>query len=791
MLGSRVPRTLCLLAIVASLLPLSVAQSGPAGFSWAELVRDERSDVRSNAPVPLLAPQAAYLDLHRVSIQETADSYRIEFRTYEEGGSGTSTVKTTFGFTLFDNGGGEEYQVELRADGAISTTPNWFQIWVDGARVSGGPATVNGWPWHYDAEIGRILITGDRTWGAGDRITNTWALVEDPQAGQFAASDRGPDSGFGANFTSSYDPTDKRNLNTPEDVAGPGWSTSEGPDFAAGPAIAVGTDGDVHVSYIVYNSERGTDKGLYHATIRENRFTAIRVADAQMPTELHEDGNTQTAIDVDGSGRVHIVYHPHPNGTMPDEVRYAIREGGSWKIENPAQPEGTRLNVDDGYRSNPTVAATKDRVIVAFHESIEKFAIVERVGDDDWKLLRELDGRLPKIALDSQGKVHIAYFQTVTDGYPNRGVDGNLVYATEAQNWKHQTIATDISELTKFWTGSEADGSFAFALANDDTPHFVWEGSRQARHYGILEKTGLKVTDTPLEPSHGNPQLRMRMVIDQEGYAHILSGYGGSDIYAVRSPKGQWYKTETDRGDMFSLDVRPEGRAVMAYTEPHGGTTVAVGTATRRPGQPLQGEDASESPVFPGTPVIPGPGIAAVAAGALLALGLVLPRGVDRAPRMFGMPLAVIAGFSRLKKNELLDHETREEIIEAVNAEAGRTAAGVRTALGLSRTTFFYHLRRLEQEGLVHLERRGAQVYLRPPTISPILPAVTTIAARVLRAAEDAPGLAAADYARMLALHERTVRHHLLNLERQGQLRAQRESARTVHWFGGAGRGQN
>ncbi|HEX9816968.1 MAG TPA: helix-turn-helix domain-containing protein [Candidatus Thermoplasmatota archaeon] len=790
MLGPHLSRNICLIAFVALVVPLSAAQSGPAGFSWVELIRDGRSDVRSNAPVSLLTPQTAYLDLDRVSIQETADSYRVEFRTYEEQNAGSSTVKTTFGFTLFDNGAGKEYEVEIRGDGSKTTTPDWFEIWVDGARVS-GPASISGSPWHYDAEISRMLFTGDRTWGVGDRVTRTWALVEDPQAGQFAASDRGPDSGFGANFTSTYNPTDERNLNTPKDVAGPGWSTTEGPDFAAGPAIAIGPDGTAHVSYIVYNSERGTTKGLYHATLQNDGMTAIRVADASMRTELHEDGNTQTAIDVDNSGRVHIVYHPHPNGTEPDEVRYALLESGAWKVEDPAQPAGTRLTVDDGYRSNPAVAALNERVVVAFHEATEKFAVVERTGADEWKLVREIDGRLPKMALDAQGKIHIAYFQTVADGYPNRGVDGNLLYTTETHDWKAQTIATDIEELTRFWTGSEADGSFAFALAPDGTPHFVWEGSRDARHYGILEDTGLKVSDTPLTPVHGNPQLRIRMAIDLEGYSHIMSGYGGSDIYAVRSPKGQWYKTETDRGDMFSLDVRPEGRAIATYTEPHGGTTIAVASALRRPGQSIDADSASETPVFPGTPVIPGPGIAAVAGGALLAIGILVPRGVDRAPRLFGAPLAILSGFSRLKKNELLDHETREEIVEAITSSPGRTAASVRKALGLSRTTFFYHLRRLEQEGLVRVARRGAQLYLETPAIFAGRTEPATVEARIFRAAVEAPGMAAADYARMLQLHERTVRHHLLSLERRGELRSERASARNVHWFGGAGRGQN
>lgn len=792
MLRPPVSRTLLLLVATSLFVPAAYAQihDGP----WAQLIEDPAGDVRTQ-PQNLGAPAAPKSnDMRTLRIQEAGSMYRFEFRSEEPNGFGSESLTSLVAFVAEDAEAGTRHKMEIRAQ---RDSPG-IMIFRDGELLKDGPFSYNGHAWRYDAEIGRNLFTNDGTWHRGDRIYDVYAVIEDTQASPFALRDRAPDSGFGKEFSAERGMSEQDGTVQGGDGASGQngvateagdvkWQFVAGDDFAAGPDVAVGPDGLVHVSYIQY---RG-DKGLHHGILQNGTLRDEKVADAAMLTDLHEDGNTQTGIDVDDANVVHIVYHPHPNGTSADAISYVRIEGKNILVESPNKVGSKTLVVEDGYRAVPAILAESNRVIVAFQTSVDRLAIVERTPQADWKLVRELDGRFANLALDSTGALHVAWFQEKTyEGVVSNTIYGELRYATEADAWKERTIAEQLTDNSKFWETSETDGSFAFALSPSDEPHFVWDNST-IRAYGILKAGQVQVSKSPLVPSHGNPQLRIRMEIDDDGYAHIVSGYGGSDLYATRGPKGDWTVQTFDRYDMFSLDLTSDDRAVVVHTQPHGGTTLAVAIADRRPGFPavidVEDEEEDESAVV----FVPGPGIAIGILGGLGALSWVWLRGIDTAPRLLGASAAAIAGFSRLKKNELLDHETREEIVEAITSSPGRTAASVRKTLGLSRTTFFYHLRRLEQEGLIRVARRGAQLYLETPAIFAQRTEPATVEARIFRAALEAPGMAAADYALMLQLHERTVRHHLLSLERRGQLRSERASARNVHWFGDAGRRQN
>ncbi|GEM_PF-2638547 len=102
----------------------------------------------------------------------------------------------------------------------------------------------------------------------------------------------------------------------------------------------------------------------------------------------------------------------------------------------------------------------------------------------------------------------------------------------------------------------------------------------------------------------------------------------------------------------------------------------------------------------PPSPVSVGASLAAVAAVGAAAPALF---GWDRL-RRFLLPLAL---YTRIAKERLLDHGSREKLLLAIRERPGLPVADLASGTGVPRNTATYHLRRLEREGLVVSQRSG------------------------------------------------------------------------------------
>lgn len=63
--------------------------------------------------------------------------------------------------------------------------------------------------------------------------------------------------------------------------------------------------------------------------------------------------------------------------------------------------------------------------------------------------------------------------------------------------------------------------------------------------------------------------------------------------------------------------------------------------------------------------------------------------------------------YTRIAREKILDHESRERLLAAIQASPGVAVADVADRVGLARNTAVYHIRRLESEGLVTTQRQG------------------------------------------------------------------------------------
>ena len=602
-------------ALFLLLLPLLPA--GPAaadGDGWSVVLEDPRGDADPwGLPAPLPVAADAQGDLREVALRESPDLLHVRLATHHDGQGlplPPGTRHESLVALLVQPPSGSTVQVEILA------TADGFRLLRDGERLEG------------------VLEVEEDVSPLGWAVAvSKWALRDaDGPASVLVTSASLTTTTFdGRAVTDAGEPAVPFPLRSVEPPGvTPVWRRAEGVEFAAGPSVAVGPDGVVHVAYLVYNPERGTPTGLHHAVLADGRLRAERVADAEMPTRLHEDRRTQTAIAVDAAGVVHVLYEPSPNGPASDGVRYARREAGAWTFEDPAAlASGPRLRVEDGLRASPALAAGAGRLVAALQEDDRDVVhLVERAASG-WRLLRTLPGAtLARVEVSPEGDVHAAWMRPTSDESPDRGVYGDLVHASGSGGWGETVVARGVIDMTKLRADSESDGSFAFALDARGVPHFAYETDRGLRGFAILREGILERHFTPLRPDHGNPQLRMRMEIDADGHAHLVTGYGGSDLYAVRAPGGAWYLQQVPRHEIFSLALTPDGRAVIAHTQPHGGATLALayqaggfqaGSDLVLP-QELRGEER------PASLPVPGPGMVGALAAAALAAAAVAAR---------------------------------------------------------------------------------------------------------------------------------------------------------------------
>lgn len=775
--------------ILLLLLPAPLGAGSAPPDAWTVVVRDEAMDATFAGPVSPVAPDAR-LDVLTLEMADDPSWLWLKLTTRASPlGAGSPQVPDAWDsaptshveFTIVPQETRVPHLVRIVAeeDLAVVTTDG-----IERARVPLN-ASEGQLPWGYTIALSRWQLLPEAPLRSGDDVSEPLVMMEQTGAPLGSASDRAPSSGFGEEYelVASSGEGDL-----------PAWRETEGVEFVAGPSLAIGSDGSAHVAYIVYNDERDTRVGLYHAVFRDDGAVAVpaeRVADAAMPTNLHESDHTQTAIAVDDAGRAHIVYSPSPNADA-QEIRYATRGTATWIVEDPAAlADGRRLAVDDSYRGVPSVVVREGRVVVAF-QSGQDVAVVERTPNAGWRLLQVIsDARFPRLALDTDGRAHVAWL----GGSHRREGDtdektievATLRYASEAASWRPSDVATEVVDFSPFWETSESDGGFAFALGPDDRAHFVWQPQRGDPQFGILHGDALKAEPAPLVPSHGNPQTRMRMAIDTDGRAHMISGYGGTDHYAVRSPEGLWLRENLDRFVIAQLALTPDGRAVIAYTQPHGGATLGVSTQTAKAESPAADTVNTASELGMGPVSLPraAPLIAAAAAVAGGAGGLLTWFGFRSAARrpVRWRWLALVGGFSRIARPNVADHAARDGILQAVQSSPGIESAELRHRLGLPRSTFFYHVRRLERERMLVVRQTGARLTLALPGAvvaheQLLPPAIQDLVAAV----RASPGVTTDAVASQLRLPRRTTAHRLARLERDGFVARVEDGARPARW---------
>lgn len=151
--------------------------------------------------------------------------------------------------------------------------------------------------------------------------------------------------------------------------------------------------------------------------------------------------------------------------------------------------------------------------------------------------------------------------------------------------------------------------------------------------------------------------------------------------------------------------------------------------------------------------------------------------------------LAVWMGTRFRSTEEVLQHELRSKIYRYVEEHVGASLKDITEALGLSTTNAVWHLRKLEDSGLVRGRKfNGAKVYyptsggVQARNLSLAGAALTSGNARsILEFVARHPGVHQREVARLLVVNHGTVRWHLKKLRDAELLEERRTGAHAVY----------
>ncbi|MCA1813984.1 MAG: helix-turn-helix domain-containing protein [Halobacteriales archaeon] len=143
-------------------------------------------------------------------------------------------------------------------------------------------------------------------------------------------------------------------------------------------------------------------------------------------------------------------------------------------------------------------------------------------------------------------------------------------------------------------------------------------------------------------------------------------------------------------------------------------------------------------------------------------------------------------GYARIEGEQVLQHETRGDMLRLLNAQPGLSLGEVGARVGLARGPTQWHLDKLERNGYLTRVRHGGETLFFPRALPPAqtrsLAALRHPSRRaLLELASRAQGLRPSQAARELGLQPPTIRHHARELLDLGLL-AQHGDERAVRY---------
>src|SRR5437867_1797930 len=141
--------------------------------------------------------------------------------------------------------------------------------------------------------------------------------------------------------------------------------------------------------------------------------------------------------------------------------------------------------------------------------------------------------------------------------------------------------------------------------------------------------------------------------------------------------------------------------------------------------------------------------------------------------------------YTRLKKEEVLDHFVRGQVFGVIKTEPGTHFTEIRDNLSLSNGTLSYHLRTLEVAGFIRSEREGMYKRFFAADAQPDRGGegirLSTLQKSLVEILRRNPGSAQRDLALQAGVTQQTVSYNLRILQKQGILQTVSRGRRQVY----------
>jgi len=142
--------------------------------------------------------------------------------------------------------------------------------------------------------------------------------------------------------------------------------------------------------------------------------------------------------------------------------------------------------------------------------------------------------------------------------------------------------------------------------------------------------------------------------------------------------------------------------------------------------------------------------------------------------------------YSRLKKDEMLDHFVRGQIYGYIMSHPGEHYNHIKSKLDVTNGTLSHHLRALEFQGYIKSQRDGTYKRFYPTDMK--IPRtkgikLSDLQLGIIDAVRQSPGLSQKEIARREGLSQQTVSYNLSVLERMGLLGSSREGVRKKYFI--------
>jgi PKD repeat protein len=141
--------------------------------------------------------------------------------------------------------------------------------------------------------------------------------------------------------------------------------------------------------------------------------------------------------------------------------------------------------------------------------------------------------------------------------------------------------------------------------------------------------------------------------------------------------------------------------------------------------------------------------------------------------------------YTKLKKEEILDHFTRGEIYGYIMANPGDHYNSIKKALKLSDGSFAHHIHVLEREGIVKSVRDGThrRFYPRDMRILDNGGSLKKSQLLIIDKIRETPGISQKDIASLLGVSSATINYHLKELIGLGIIKAERAGMKMRYYF--------